>query len=549
MKPSKRKYRAIDLYSGIGGWSLGLEMAGIDVVGSYEWWSSANTTNYKNNNHPATEIDIRQLRLESLPSKIDIVVGSPPCTQFSYANRGGNGDIADGLKDIAKFLEIVAYLKPKYWAMENVPRVLGIIQKEMASGGTLERFSYLQPQMEICDTSDWGVPQRRLRCIVGNFDFSLLGTYKAYTTKRTLRDVIASLNGEIVTDPNYEFNLPRQDLFDNEIEPFLSDEEERINREGKTFHPVYNNMAFPDLMDRPARTVTATCTRVSRESIVINAPEAQGKFRRLSVRERGCLQGFPITYQFFGESYAQKLKMIGNAVPPIFTFYIAQAMLGTKPTELTAPCEAIKNFVPSVERPKSTRPEKPGNSFPPTRRFRAAIPNLRFKSGVRFEFTNEFKGEQPAWEMKFFYGNSKNIANIRLDNELAKNFRRNKILTSACRRIETALQSVFKILETTNAANLQGVWTHSGVLSCHPYEVVDAIGVAAEIAIGALSAHSDETRTIISAMMEELGSPKGTDKLVKHSSAVLAGFLIGTAVNECLRSAAFNGLNEVRLSA
>ena len=115
-----KKYRAIDLYSGIGGWSLGLKMAGIDVVASYEWWDKANRSNQMNNQHTATEIDIRQLCLEDLPKNIDFVVGSPPCTQFSFANRGGNGDIEDGLKDIAVGSKVA--LRSRGTARSNSPK-------------------------------------------------------------------------------------------------------------------------------------------------------------------------------------------------------------------------------------------------------------------------------------------------------------------------------------------------------------------------------------------------------------------------------------------
>ena len=315
MDNSEKKFRAIDLFSGIGGWSLGLRMAGIEVINSYEWWNKANSTNFKNNQHNATEIDIRQLKLEDLPKDIDIVVGSPPCTQFSFANRGGSGDIADGLKDIAKFLSVVDYIRPKFWAMENIPRVANIIENELREGGKLQQFAHLKPTIKTIDMSCWGLPQRRKRCIVGNFDFALLNDYKEKTVSRTLGDVITSLSKAIVNDPIYAVDLSRDKLIDHVAEEFLSPEEERMNREMKAYHPVYNDMSFPDPLDRTARTITATCTRVSRESVVIASPESKGRFRRLTVRERGCIQGFPITYQFFGDSYAQKLKMIGRGCP------------------------------------------------------------------------------------------------------------------------------------------------------------------------------------------------------------------------------------------
>jgi|SRR5947207_2642870 len=126
-----QRLTAIDLYGGIGGWALGLRMAGVDVIASYEWWPAAADTSRKNLNHEVHQVDIRTLDVSSLPQGIDFVVGSPPCTQFSYSNRGGNGDITDGLKDIEKFLQIVEAIRPRYWVMENVPRVAGILDREL----------------------------------------------------------------------------------------------------------------------------------------------------------------------------------------------------------------------------------------------------------------------------------------------------------------------------------------------------------------------------------------------------------------------------------
>ena len=55
-KAIKKPLRAIDLYSGIGGWGLGLKLAGIDVVASFEHWGPANETNFKNNHHQAQTV-------------------------------------------------------------------------------------------------------------------------------------------------------------------------------------------------------------------------------------------------------------------------------------------------------------------------------------------------------------------------------------------------------------------------------------------------------------------------------------------------------------
>src|SRR6267142_5287628 len=215
-KSNLKMATAIDLYSGIGGWTLGLKLAGINVESSFEWWKDANRTHGVNFGTNHKEINIRELELDKLPSpgKIDYVVGSPPCTQFSFANRGGKGDLADGLVDIKKFLEIVEYLNPKYWAMENVPRVAGILKKEISDYGSLYKFRHLFEggKIEVYNASDFGVPQSRKRMIAGRFPFELFESYRQVTPRLTLGSVLNSLNQNLIVDPVYGIELTREEL-------------------------------------------------------------------------------------------------------------------------------------------------------------------------------------------------------------------------------------------------------------------------------------------------------------------------------------------------
>jgi DNA (cytosine-5)-methyltransferase 1 len=536
--------RAIDLYSGIGGWSLGLHMAGIEVVSSYEWWKKAARTNEKNNGHKVVDADIRELELKELPADIDIVVGSPPCTQFSFANRGGTGDIEDGLRDVEKFLEIVDYLEPRYWAMENVPRTAEIIRQRLQRGASLEKFSKLLPNIFVLDMSEWGLPQGRKRCIIGNFDFGLLYQYRNLATPRILRDVVEALSRSTVLDPTYGIRIPHSRLTDHQVEDYLSFEEERLNREMKTHHPVYNNMSFPDSLDRPARTITATCTRVSRESVVIEDLETQGRYRRLSVRERACLQGFPITYQFYGDSYAEKLKMIGNAVPPLMTFYIAQAMLNRKPEEALSPREAIATFVPPGESPPQTLPDKPGNIYPMTRRFRLAIPGLRFKSGVRFELANMFIEDEIRWQVGFYYGDSKNIQRINLSRELLNSIQNDPLVKNVARQIVAIEEAVKHALFQTSSKELQKTWVRASKKGAHPFAIVDKLGMLAGDLEQTLEEHQINTREILAAAFEQ--DARGLEKVLRHSRAILAGLIVGSAANIVFDDDLFLSLGTLR---
>lgn len=536
--------RAIDLYSGIGGWSLGLKMAGIDVVASYEWWSKAARTNKKNNGHEAFEVDIRNLPLKDLPKNIDIVVGSPPCTQFSFANRGGNGDIEDGLKDVEKFLEIVDYVKPKFWAMENVPRTAEIIAERLRNGGTLERFSRLLPNILIIDMSEWGLPQGRKRCIIGNFDIGLLYQYRNLTKVRHLRDVVEALDKSVVYDPIYGIRLAHNRLTDHRVEDYLSVEESRLNREGKAHHPIYNNMSFPDLLDRPARTITATCTRVSRESIVIEDLESHGRYRRLSVRERGCLQGFPITYQFYGDSYSEKLKMIGNAVPPLMTFYIAHAMLKKSPDDVLTPRDAIKSYTPPMDEPPLTLPDKAGTVYPPSRRFRLAIPGLRFKSGVRFELSNESALSEVQWAVGFYFGDSKNVQSLQLDKDLLSGILSHPALSNSIKQIEAVQDAIRHSLSQTSSSELQQTWTHVSKKGMHPFAIVDKFGMLASDLEQRLDDRNVNAVEVVLTVLHD--REKGVNKILKHAKAVLVGLIIGSAANSVFQDELFLSLGKTR---
>ena len=98
--------KAIDLYSGTGGWSLGLKLNDIEVIKSFEIWEPAVKTSNKNFNRNDEATDIRKFDFRTIKDKVDIVVGSPPCTQFSYSNKGGSGDLDDGIIDLYKFLNV-----------------------------------------------------------------------------------------------------------------------------------------------------------------------------------------------------------------------------------------------------------------------------------------------------------------------------------------------------------------------------------------------------------------------------------------------------------
>lgn len=528
--------KAIDLYAGIGGWSVGLKLAGIEVVKSYEWWDEANATHSKNVSANVVQADIRALPLDAFPQGVDVVVGSPPCTQFSYANRGGSGDIDDGFKDILKFFEVVDHVKPRFWAMENVPRVANLLNDSSVRTKVLGKLSYLldDASIAVIDCSDFGTPQKRKRCIAGNFDFALLNSYQDRIRSLSLGDVIKAVSKQVIADPNYNISMSSNEVTGLTLEDPLSGEELRMNHDAKAFHPVYNNMPFPDPLHVASRTITATCTRVSRESVIVEFPEGCGRFRRLSVRERATAQGFPVFYQFHGSNYTSQLKMIGNAIPPNVTYAIACAMQSIS-KELFIPTQQAKMFnFADVDCAPEFTPDTKGRSYREKRSFVAAIPSLRFKSGMRFELNNG-KGSG-VWSVEFFFGDSKRIHSIALDRLLSAEIENAVSSGVVLKVLKSASAKVARLARDFEHASVQSVWNGKAD-GTHPHQIVDALGQIAQEAIDGVASFAFEERVekiILKRIPKEVAFT-GRQKVAKYASEVLVGLYIGSSFNAAVK--------------
>ena len=122
------KYKVIDLFAGVGGMSLGFEMAGFDVVLANEYDKDIATA-YKKN-HSSTKMineDITKLDLQSVfeqyKGNIDVIIGGPPCQGFSQ--KGKRKTIHDERNFLFKYyVKVVDLVKPQYFVMENVPNLV-----------------------------------------------------------------------------------------------------------------------------------------------------------------------------------------------------------------------------------------------------------------------------------------------------------------------------------------------------------------------------------------------------------------------------------------
>ncbi len=478
-----------DLFCGAGGFSEGFRQAGFRVTKALDIWAPAVLTHERN--HPDTEAirgDILAYDPERLGA-VDVLIGSPPCTEFSFANRGGHGDTEEGMRLVYRFLRFVYELRPRWWVMENVPRVLDFLPDEipLRKLGIDRRGTLPIPVRAILTSADFGAPQLRRRAFSGDFPLPVPTHAEragaGVRRWRTLGDVVRTLPDPLrmppanVRDPVYGSDLPAAELTDHfSRDLVLDDEEVRENRKAKEDHSWYGRMAFPDELDRPGRTVMATNLRVARETTVIAA--STGGFRRLSVREASSVQGFPITYQWWGTTGAMKYKLVGNAVAPPVAYAVARAILAVA----RAPLPARPQVSARVADPAPAASERERRrSLPLTRRFREHIPGSKLP-GFRVDLDNRgsaLNGHPVGWRAVLYRGGGKALRQREVDLDDALQLLALTIADAGAERRATAfLAAVTKAFakRVPSATRLQLIRAERETGEVTPYVLLEEIG-------------------------------------------------------------------------
>ena len=326
---AKSKPVAVDLFSGCGGLTLGLERAGFRVAGAVEINRLARDTYKANHAEVVVWEDIRDVRgrniLRSLglrKGELDLLAGCPPCQGFSAIRcLNGKGEVKDERNDlIDEFLRLVDEMRPKAVLLENVP---GLWENhrlnEFQSG--LEEYGY-SVKSGIRDAQFFGVPQRRRRVILMA---SRSGRQIRWARRgrriRTVRDAIGKFpEPHSRKDALHNIGENRTARVRKIIELVPKDGggrsdlpsryELQCHRKLGGFKDVYGRMAW----DKVAPTITGGCHNPSKGRFL--HPEEN---RTITMREAAVLQGFPRRYKFPDvRSKTAVAEMIGNALPPEF---------------------------------------------------------------------------------------------------------------------------------------------------------------------------------------------------------------------------------------
>ena len=350
-----KKYTVIDLFCGCGGLSEGFRLAGFEIVGGIDFNKMATET-YKLNFPNAkvycedlsdfNELDIKKAfpDIES----IDVIIGGPPCQGFSSANRYHLEGTDPRNKLFFEFVKFVDVFKPKVVLIENVRGIVtnknGYAKKRIYE--IFEERGYYVVH-KILDSSDYGVPQKRLRnffvmCKTNcKFDFERL---KTTNEKVTVKEAI----GELYEFDTYNEIITLVKPAVTKYQKYLRSKSNRVYNHDVRFPAeiVQKRISFVpqggNWKDVPAdlwannRTNrhSSAYKRLNENdvSVTIDTGNSHSNyfhplFNRIpTVREAARLQSFKDDFVFLGNR-SEQYRQVGNAVPPLLSKVIADLIM------------------------------------------------------------------------------------------------------------------------------------------------------------------------------------------------------------------------------
>jgi DNA (cytosine-5)-methyltransferase 1 len=362
--------RAIDLFCGVGGMSLGFEQAGFDVVAAFDL-EPFNIATHKKNfaDTKAFSVDLTKESGDSLRSlakfddELDLVFGGPPCQGFSIGGTKNADDERNLL--LFDYARLVRQLQPKYFVMENVKGLMSERSKPILDSflRRIRKAGYnIVTPIKVLNAADYGVPQRRWRTIVLGYrnDVAPLSYPEPYNVNVTssivaqvnVRDAISDLpiledfaelfesdicTGKLLKANNAYAKLMRGLLID-------PTDKSRPRAASKYLTGCLRTLHSRETVKRFSKTRPGSAEPISRfirlawDSVAPTIRAGTGRdhgnhtaprpihpevHRCISTREAARLHSFPDWFQFHGTRW-QDFRQIGNSVPPLLARAVAK---------------------------------------------------------------------------------------------------------------------------------------------------------------------------------------------------------------------------------
>ncbi|MGX9688516.1 DNA cytosine methyltransferase [Deinococcus wulumuqiensis] len=381
---------SLEIFAGAGGLAVGIHQAGFDHLGLVEWDGYAASTLRLNSERVlgidpsrVLHMDAREVDYTRFSGKVDLLSGGPPCQPFSTG--GANGGYHDPRNMFPVFLDAVRTIRPRAILIENVK---GLTRSKFAEymeyiqlrlrfpfckfgvdstwQEQLEVLRRVNPTdfadderynlaMQLVDTADYGVPQRRervifvaLRADLGLEPVLPEPTHSkltlmhdqwvsgAYWQRHGMKELdFISDRDRAIRKALQESLLPLEDRLPwrtvrdaiSDLPPSVERGKEphminHVQHPGARIYPPCHIGSFPDL---PAKALKAGTHGTPGGENILNAAHEDGTIRYFTTREAGRLQTFPDEWEFLG-TWGACIKQLGNAVPTQLGYIFASSI-------------------------------------------------------------------------------------------------------------------------------------------------------------------------------------------------------------------------------
>lgn len=359
------KSHIVDLFSGVGGLSLGAVRAGFDLCCAVEIDPHAvasHSTNFPQTSHICKSVSLlgRELlsELSLKRSELHGIIGGPPCQGFSPMGKQSVDDDRNGL--FCDFFRIVSELSPRFFLAENVPgimsdkfssireRAFSYVEKKyillppmklqahmFGAPTTRERvffIGYLPNEIEAIDECSF-TPKKIEQVKVGDALFGLPTTIEPgwqseeqgwqKATSPRLRTFAQQTRGKIpprIGNIESIKRLQKQQLVSGCLGTVHS--KEVLRRYSKIKPRERDPISKSSRLDSDGFCPTIRAgTGSERGSYQAVRPLHPTENRVITPREAARLQGFPDWFQFSPTKW-HSFRQIGNSVSPILAEYI-----------------------------------------------------------------------------------------------------------------------------------------------------------------------------------------------------------------------------------
>ncbi|MBP9680666.1 MAG: DNA cytosine methyltransferase [Bacteriovorax sp.] len=330
----------IDVFSGAGGLSCGLELAGMRCLLGIDHDKNAIETFMANHQYANTYCgsvsDLTDKKLKELIKNqtVHAVVGGPPCQGFSTVGLGNPNDLRNSL--FREFVRLVKITNPYFIIIENVTGLLAKKNEE-----TLNNIFKLFHKMgyslgvQVMSAENYGVPERRRRTIIigsrinETIQFPKVNP-NIMTVGQALKNLKAS-NGKIYNhDIEYATIKSKTDL--ERIKCIPEGCGIRYEEDELAYLPKKLKLGVDWKTLRENRFRQTKYRRLDRKKPSPTIMTHKQNYyhptehRYLTQREAAALQSFPNDFKFMGPLSAQ-WRQIGNAVPPKLGLALGKSIL------------------------------------------------------------------------------------------------------------------------------------------------------------------------------------------------------------------------------